>query len=761
MNLLRIAGVALALATLPAAAAAQDTTGRARAGAKRPMSFVDMYTLPTAANPSISPDRKWMAYQYTVPNWHTGRALGDIYVVSLERGVESTRRITFTDDQQEARPQWTPDGGWIVFASNPSGPSQLYITRPDSATPRQITTSQTSVGGFVFSPDGQWLVYRTGRSAESQQLHALAVADVVAGREAAPQQLTRHPTGIDQWEFSPDSRRIFFTAADTTPADERARREKGFTAQIQHTLVPPTHLFAFDVASRATARLDTDSSRSVVDFTLSADGRWIGFRTLPNDRYQRTGNIDQQLHADLHLLETASGQVERLTNNQDAMEGEVSFSPNGEWLAYTASDDTTGFNLTNRRVFVRRTAASGGPKRKLGNGFDGDVRTGFWSRDGRTIYFSTGLRATTQLFALDVGSGRVRQLTEVKGTVSATPIEGSPMVALQYSDPTTPPTMYLASSAERMGNRAAWRQLTATNPQLAGIALGETEEITWTSSDGTRVGGVLVKPAGYQPGQRYPLMVVLHGGPHAAEVMQFNGDDDDAPQVYAGAGYLVFSPNYRGSSNYGGQFQAGLVGDYFGRSFADVMSGVDYLIQQGLADSTRMGVLGHSAGGSLTHWIVTQTGRFKAAAAGAGVSNWFSMYAGSDFQRPRLAWFDGRLPAEAPEAYWAQSPIRYVHNVKTPTFLYGTRGDPRVPIGQQLEMYTALQSLGVPTELFIYPGEQHGTPGVRNRLANSTAQMTWMDYYVRGIGGNFAWHDVLRTLETPATQATQATPPDR
>lgn len=752
MTFFRITCVALALA-FSTAAAAQDTTGRAVAGAKRPMSFTDMYTLRIASNPSISPDRRWMAYQYAVPNWQTARALGDIYVVSLERGVASTRRITFTDDQQEARPQWTPDGRWIVFASNPGGPSQLYITSPDSATPRQITTSQTSVGTFVFTPDGQWLVYRTGRSAETQQLHALAVADVVAGREAAAQQLTNHPTGIGEWEFSPDSRRIYFTAPDSAHADERARREKGFTAQIQHTLAPASHLFAFDLASRATTRLDTDTSRSIVDFTLSADGRWIGFRTLPNDRYQRTGNVDQQLHADLHLLETASGRVERLTDNQDAMEGAVSFSPDGEWLAYHASDDTTGFNLANTRVYLRRTAAPGGAKRKLGTGFDGDVRTGFWSRDGRTIYFTTGLRATTQLFALDVGSGRVRQLTDVKGTVNATPLEGSPMVMLQYSDPATPPTMYLAPSAERIGNRAAWRQLTATNPQLAGIALGETEEITWTSHDGTRVGGVLVKPIGYQPGQRYPLMVVLHGGPHAAEVMQFNGDDDDAPQVYAGAGYLVLAPNYRGSTNYGQQFKSGLIGDYFGRSFEDVMSGVDHLIQQGLADSTRMGVLGHSAGASLTHWIVTQTDRFKAAGAGAGVSNWFSMYAGSDFQRPRLVWFNGRLPWEAPDAYWAQSPIRHVRNVKTPTFLYGTQGDPRVPIGQQLEMYTALQSQGVATELFIYPGDQHGTPGIRNRLANSTAQMMWMDYHVRGIGRKFAWRDVLRTLETPATPA--------
>ncbi|HEX8210510.1 MAG TPA: S9 family peptidase [Longimicrobium sp.] len=717
------------------------------------MSFVDMYTMRTAANPSVSPDRKWMAYQYTTPNWLTARGFSDIYVASLERGVSSTRRVTFTDDQQEARPRWTPDGQWIVYASNPGGSSQLYITRPDSTAPRQITASPTSVGVFEFSPDGQWLVYRTGRSAIGQQLHALPVADIVAGRAVVAQQLTQHPTGIGEWEFSPDSKRIYFTTTALPVADERARREKGFTAEIRHTLAPASHLLAFDVASRTTVRLDSGASRSVVDFTLSKNGRWIGYRTLPNDRYRRTGDLDQLLHMDLHLLETATGRVERLTNNQDAQESPVSFSPNGDWLAYTASDDTTRFTVTNSRVYLRRTAAAAGSKRKLGTAFDGDVRTGFWSEDGRKIYFSTGHGATTQLFALGIEDGRVRQLSHVKGTVGATPIEGSSKVMVQYSDPLTPPTMYVVSSIERLGNRATWLQLTNTNPQLATTALGETEEITWTSRDGTRVGGVLVKPVGYQPGRLYPLIVMLHGGPHSAEVMQFNGDDNDAPQVYAGVGYVVFAPNYRGSSNYGERFKAGLVGDYFGKSFADVMSGVDFLIQQGLVDSTKMGVLGHSAGGSLTHWIVTQTNRFKAASAGAGVSNWFSMYAGSDYKRPRLAWFNGRLPWEDPAMYWAQSPVRYANVVKTPTFLYGTQDDPRVPIGQQIEMYTALQSLGVATELFIYPGDQHGTPGVRNRLANSMAQLMWMDFYVRGIGRKFSWRDVLRTLDAPATAA--------
>ncbi len=433
-------------------------------------------------------------------------------------------------------------------------------------------------------------------------------------------------------------------------------------------------------------------------------------------------------------------------------ESALSFSPDSRWVAFSSSDDMSGLNLGNQRVYLRRVDDAAGEWRKLGTGFDGDVRVGFWSADGRTIYFNSGLRATTQVFALDVRSGAVRQLTDVKGIVSAEQDPATRRVLVRYSDPATPSTVYAVPDAGRIGDRRRWTQLTDLYPEVSGLALGQTEEITWTSADGTPVGGVLVKPVGYEPGRRYPLMVVLHGGPHSAEVLEFNGDGDGA-QVYAGAGYVVLAPNYRGSTNYGERFKLGVMGDYFGHPFRDVMSGVDHLVAQGLVDSTRMGVLGHSAGGTLANWILTHTDRFRAISSGAGVSNWVSMYATSDFQRPRELWFGDRTPYQDFEAYWSQSPIRYVGNAKTPTLIYATQGDPRVPSGQALELFTALRRLGVPTELYMYPGDQHGTPGPRNRLHNGMAEMAWMDYHVRGSGRPFAWRDVLATLpeEKPPT----------
>jgi len=401
--------------------------------------------------------------------------------------------------------------------------------------------------------------------------------------------------------------------------------------------------------------------------------------------------------------------------------------------------------MKNSRVYLRRTADRGGAWRKLGTGFDGDVTVGFWSRDGKTIYFNEGIRATNQLMALDVASGRVRQVSNVRGSLSVNEDEDSRRLLLSYADPRTPNTLFTVSSVAQVANRGAWKQLTDANPQVRQLALGEEEEITWTSADGKKVGGILVKPVGYQPGKRYPLIVAIHGGPAAADVLGFNGGY--GAQVYAGAGYAVLKPNYRGSTNYGEAHKTDIVGNYFQKGYEDIMTGVDHLIAQGVVDSTRMGVLGWSAGGHWSNWILTHTDRFKAISSGAGTSNWISMYAQSDVQRNRQFYLGDKLPYDDFDAYWNQSPLKYIRNAKTPTMIHVVKGDPRVPSPQSEELHMALKRLGVPTELYVYPGESHGIPDPRNQLVKSVSEMAWMDYWVRGSGKKFAWRDVLRTLE--------------
>jgi dipeptidyl aminopeptidase/acylaminoacyl peptidase len=715
------------------------------------MTWLDMQEMRGVTAPALARDGRRLLYALATPDWKRVSSQSDIYLVSIDGGLPSTKRLTLTDALQEARPTWMPDGVRFVFASNPDGPSQLYVMHPDSAgQQRKVTSAPAGVGPYEFSPDGKWLVYRSGRTANDQQLHALPVEGLLAGGEPAPRQLTRHAAGVGTWKFSPDARRIYFTGPVSVDSLDEERREARFTVQLLDPVTPLTGLWSVELATGATTPVIVDTSRTVGDFSVSPDGRWLAFRALPSDRHKRNAGVESVLYADQWLLELATGRTERLTDNADVPETSASFSPDSRWIAFGAADDMRGINR-NRRAYLRRVDDRGGKWRKLGADFDGDVGTDFWSADARTIFFNAGVRATTQLFALDVASGKVRQLTNVPGVVSALPQRdpSHPLLVL-YQDPASPPDAYAARTVADLADRATWTRLTRANPQLEAVALGETSEITWKSTDGATVGGVLVKPVGWVPGRRYPLLVILHGGPHAAETMTFNGDDNDGPQVYAGAGYLVLAPNYRGSTNYGERFKLAVLGDYSTLPFADVMSGVDHLVAQGLADSTRMGVAGHSAGGTLGNWILTHTDRFKAVSTGAGVVNWISMYGTSDFQRPREDWFDGKPPYEHFDAYWNQSPLKYIRNARTPTLIYSTEGDVRVPSGQARELYTALRRLGVPAELYLYPGTQHGTPGPRNRLAHGIAEMAWMDYYVRGSGRPFTWKDVLATVKADA-----------
>ncbi len=781
--------LAVVAACLPIQPVAAQTPAAANATASaRPMTWLDVQNTRQVGSPTPSPDGKWLLYTLSVPDWKEARRQNDLYVVSTTQGVASTRRLTFTGDKNETAPQWSRDGKFFVFLSDrdaaardanasrasslpTSGPGapyfppavgggmggasyQLYLMRPDGGEARRITTTKEGVTTYAFSKDGSWLVYRSG-PATQEQLYALPVAALAAGDSVTPAQLTRHPNGIGLWRVAPDSKRIYFVTADTTDADERLRLEKRFDVRVRNAEVPVSSLWTLDLGMQRTTRLTRDTTYSVGDFTISDDGRWIGFRGLSPNRYERN-ILEQNINGDLYLFEVASGQVERLTTNHEIGESEMSFSPDSRTVAFSAPDDFVYFN--NAKVYLRETAARGAPFRKLGAGFDGDVTVGFFSADGRTIYFNEGVKATDEVLALDIAANTVRPVIAQPASVRANQDEETGTIIISYADPRTPTTLYTVPGARELGTRDAWVRLTDANPWVGQRALGQAEEISWTSADGRTVGGVLVKPVGWQPGKRYPLIVAIHGGPAAADVLGFNGGYGS--QVYAGAGYAVLMPNYRNSTNYGQKFKVESQGDYFTKGYQDIMAGVDHLIAQGIVDSTQMGVLGWSAGGHWSNWILTHTTRFKAISTGAGVFNWISMYGQSDTQRNRQWYLGDKLYYDDMESWWRQSPAAYIKNARTPTMIHVVDNDPRVPRPQSEELHMALKRLGVPTEFFIYPGNTHGIPDPRNQLVKSTAEMAWMDYWVRHSGRKFAWRDVLQTLpDVKEERTTAATSP--
>jgi dipeptidyl aminopeptidase/acylaminoacyl peptidase len=758
---LRIAVATLALAAALSPVAVHTQTGL------RPMTFLDMRNMRSVNSPTPSPDGRWLLYVMSAPDWKEAKSQTDLYLVSMQQGVSSTRQMTFTKDKNESSPRWASDGRAFFFLSNrdagdssanregpaerSSNRNQLYVMRPDGGEAQRISDAKEGVREYQISKDGRWLVYRSGKDGE-EQLHRLPTAGI---ETASAEQITRHGNGVGTWRFAPDGKRIYFVSPDTIDKDEKERREKKFTVNIRNMETPSTSLWALDLDGNTSKKLTDGAQYAATQFTISDDSKWVGFRGQSLNRYQR--NITaESLYADLYLLETATGNIERLTNNFEVAESGVSFSPDSQWIAYSSADDTARYTMSNSRVYVRAVSDRGKPFRKIGTSFDGDVGVGFWSKDSGTLYFNEGIRATNQLMMLDVKSGSVRQATEEKASLSVNVDDDTGVVLITYADPRTPSTLFTTDSVQNVSSRASWRQLTEPNPQVKQFALGVTEEITWKSKDGSSVGGVLVKPVGYQQGQRYPLIVAIHGGPASADVLGFNGGY--GAQVYAGAGYAVLMPNYRGSTNYGVKHKTDIVGNYMQPGFDDIMSGVDYLIAQGIVDGNRMGALGWSAGGHWSNWILTHTDRFKAISSGAGTSNWISMYAQSDVQRNRQFYLGDKLPYDDFDAYWNQSPLKYIKNAKTPTMIHVVEGDPRVPSPQSVELHMALKQLGVPTELYMYPGDTHGIPDPRNQLVKSVSEMAWMDFYVRGIGKKFAWRDVLKTLDdAPAPKPTTTT----
>ncbi len=714
------------------------------AQAKRPMTFLDVQRLNQTSNLALSPDGRSALYTLSVPDWKEARRFTDIWVVSTDQGVGSARQLTFTKDKNETAPRWARDGSFFVFSSNrersDSGAgSQLYAMRTDGGEARKITEAKDGVGAFAFSKDGRWLVYSAGKTDE-QQVWALAVADLAA----PPVQLTKHATPVAWWEVSPDSRSLYFVAPDSVDKDNKDRVEKKFDVKIRNEDSPLRHLWAVDLEGRAEKRLTGGADYTVGGVEVSPDGRWIGFNGTPNDRYQRTvtetGNS-----ADLYLLDVPTGRVERLTTNTGIGESGLSFSPDSKWIAFSAANEFV--YSRDSRVYHREVTASGGPWRKLGDGFDGGVSADWWSKDGKTIYFTEGIKATSQVMALDVALNTVTQVSREKGTIAATRDEDTGLILVTSADPATPASQYLVRTEANLATKGAWTRLTNPNPQVAGFALGDADEITWKSKDGKLVGGVLLKPAGFVPGRPYPLIVQIHGGPAGADMLGFNGGYGS--QIYAGAGYAVLMPNYRGSTNYGERhrMETAGVGKYFDRGFEDIMTGVDYLIAQGIAHPDSLGVMGWSAGGHYSNWILTHTTRFKAISSGAGTMNWISMYAQSDIQRNRQWYMGGGLPYDNFDAYWKVSPLKYIKAAKTPTLIHVVDGDPRVPRPQSEELHMALKKLGVPTEFFVYPGDTHGITPPRNQLVKSHVEFQWFEKWIRGKPGWFTWRDLLKTLE--------------
>jgi dipeptidyl aminopeptidase/acylaminoacyl peptidase len=432
---------------------------------------------------------------------------------------------------------------------------------------------------------------------------------------------------------------------------------------------------------------------------------------------------------DLQTAPYDTTQSRQITGGGGA-ENQPRFSPDGRWISYLARADGD-FNAGPERIHI--VSVKGGEPMVLGKNFDGYISSYRWTFDSQRVIFLAALGVNAHLYTMHIGDQSPTLMTRNDGVTTGFSMTNDGMnIAYVHESPRMPTEVALLNARNMIPIL-----LTRLNPQVESLTLGQVEAIKWKSNDGTEVEGLLVYPVGYQTGKRYPLLTYIHGGPEGAYTKSFNATWSAFPQIYAGNGYAVFMPNFRGSSNYGAKFaqsNARLVGKI---DYEDILSGIDHLIKLGIADENRLAIAGWSYGGYMSGWIIGHTNRFKCAAYGAGLSNAVSYWGTADIvhQRERL---HGGVPWEARKMFDEQSPLTFLTNVKTPTLIFHGERDERVPPGQSQETYRTLKRLGVTTQLVIYPDQGHGLTVPSYQMDKMRREFAWIEKYLSGGGSRQA-----------------------
>jgi len=404
-------------------------------------------------------------------------------------------------------------------------------------------------------------------------------------------------------------------------------------------------------------------------------------------------------------------------------ESSIELSPDNSEVLFVAGANAQFDTYYNGNLFLVK--ATGGSPRLLFPDFPYQVFQATWGQDKSTIYATVNMGLHVELFEINVDRKKYKQITEGKHSIGS----------WKYAHKTAKHVFTI----DQQNNAGDVWMLSADSKKPGKITnvynyLADTfklpvqEKISWKSEDGVKIEGLLFYPLDYQEGQQYPLVVQTHGGPASSDKYRFGRWSTYIP-VLAAKGYAVFKPNYRGSTGYGNDFLRDMVGHYYQNAHLDVMTGVDYLIKEGIADPDRMVKMGWSAGGHMTNKIITFTDRFKAASSGAGAVNWISMYGQSDVRIYRTPWFGG-TPWEdnAPiDVYWDNSPLKDISKVTTPTIVLVGQNDVRVPMPQSVELYRALKSNGVPTHLYVAPRAAHGWSELYHRLSKMNIELEWFE----------------------------------
>ena len=681
-NLIRYSTLSLAIIAL--AWAAQSNPARAAAGPAE--TIKEWMSLKSALAPRVSPDGKMVAYQLQEANWDENRMEAEIWVFSVATG-QSYQLTNAKGSSTNAR--WSPDGRRLAFLSNRDGKQQVYIATP---------------------PGTQVL------------------------------RLTELSTGVNAFEWSGDGRRIAFTSSEPrVPGENLETNEFKVLTDAATSMsclwvvnVPASGGSGSSSSSSQPERLTAGDRFSVGGFSWSPDSGRIAF-----DATQST-TPGSFMTSDIFVLNLNDKSIKKIVDTKGADMNPV-WSPDGREIAYYSAARNNRdevFYYTNG--YLALVPAEGGRQPSLlTEKFDEAPLLLGWSRQG--IYFTALQKTYQHLFRITPRTQEIARLSEPYAFVFSQFSFSADFMHTAFlgADSRNYPDLYVSA----LDGPFKARRLTNMHDQFKGRKIATREVLNWKSTDGTRIEGVLTKPPDFNPSRKYPLLVIIHTGPAVVDQAIIDRDWPYPSELYAQRGALVLRVNYRGSIGYGQKLRSQLVRNLGLPEYEDIITGVDYLIAQGIVDKERMGAMGYSHGGYIAAFISAYSDRFRAVSVGAGVSDWTTYYTNSDAPQWTVQFLKA-TPWDDPEIYRKTAPLSYIKRARTPTLIQHGEFDRRAPLASAYELYRALMDQRVPVKMIVYKGAGHVPSSLKQIQALMLHNYEWF--------GQWIWNENPEGREAPS-----------
>ena len=614
-----------------------------------------------------------------------------------------------------------PQGDYIAYIlrmqrsaqEEPGGAySELWIVAANGGDARPFVSKPNSVSSISWTPNGKAITFISLRErvAKFKQVYAIPLN----GGEA--KQLSHAPRSVSNYALSPDGRLLAYSMLDEELKDEQEAKETGFDQRIEDTWSRIERIYVEEL-SGGKMHLVTKSDFHVWNFRWTPDGKSIIYRAS-----EKPFADDEHLFSDNYIVSAIGGEGALIYDTVGKLRL-ASMSPDGEYTAWLGA---ISFNDPYPGSLFILPGSGGSPKNLLRD-FEGNGSSFIW-KDTKTILLTTYEKTRTHLYEVSIPDGKMKKLRgdngPVFGRVSFS--KARKKYAATGSTADHPNEVYTGTSDGKK-----FKRLTHSNIELEEMQFGEQETIYWNGPDDLVIYGVLIKPVNYSPAEKYPLQVQVHGGPESVRLDGWNTSSSSYGQLLAQRGYMVLIPNYRGSLGQGVAFSKGNHNDFMGKEFADILAGIDYLIDQNMVDSERIGIGGGSYGGYTAAWAATKhSDRFKASVVVAGVSNRISKDAMSDVRAENAVVHWNFWPYDNFDLVWDRSPLKHIKNAKTPTLIFHGERDKRVPTSQAYELYRGLKYVKAPTELIVYPREGHTNRERAHQLDLCRRALGWYDKYL-------------------------------